>query len=106
MPTDFTSKHLGRRHLPRTQPIKWLLVFMSVVILALAMTSYCSGCAFDPGTTDILEVCEEKDHAGIPVQTNGQVDSRVEPRLIWSLPPTKDLNQPDLEVDHPPPKRA
>lgn len=90
----------------RLRPLNWLLVLMAVVILALAASARSPQCACDAGTADVLGVCEQIDQEGLPVHPEGKATSTAEPKPTYVLPPTEGLIHPDLNVEHPPPRRG
>lgn len=100
------SKPRSQNPLTRLQPLNWLLAVMVVVLLALTVNPYASGCACDPGTADVLEVCEQNDQVGFPGQTGGVAISALESNPAWFVLPTEKVNPPDLDVEHPPPKHG
>lgn len=100
------SKPRSQNPLSRIQPLHWLLVVMAVVMLALATNPYASGCACDSRTADVLEVCEQNDHADFPGLTGGVTGVTPEPRPTWLVLPTEKVNPPDLDVEHPPPRHG
>ena len=100
------SKPRSQNPLTRLQLLNWLLMVMAVVILALAVNPYASGGACDPGTADVLEVCEQNDQVDFPGQTSGVAISALAPNSPWFVLTTEKVIPPDHDVEHPPPKHG
>lgn len=84
----------------------WALVFIAVLFMAMDLGSYHSKSPCETGISDVITDCDLDEPENLPPQPLAEEKPLDEAEPIYALFLCEGMRNPDLEVEHPPPRIA